>query len=153
MPLTEHNRSPLQVKKILAAGSSGIGSEMYFSQSVSSSPQTFWGWHDRQLTDGTVIWMTPFGQTHVTIPGSALLFPSLCTPTGDVPTLDLADAERRGDRMAMMPLRATTRAQNRSQCINAERARNCRDRQARREVCIGAQDIEYAPTDPDPPPF
>ena len=47
--------------------------------------KTFWGWHDRQLPDGTVIWMMPSGRTLVTTPGSALLFPSLCAPTGDLP--------------------------------------------------------------------
>ena len=34
-----------------------------------------------QLPDGTVIWTLPGGQVHVTAPGSALLFPSLCVPT------------------------------------------------------------------------
>jgi hypothetical protein len=40
--------------------------------------KTFWGWRDRQLPDATVIWTSPSGQTYVTTPGSALLFPSLC---------------------------------------------------------------------------
>ncbi|MGB9302481.1 MAG: HNH endonuclease signature motif containing protein, partial [Mycobacterium sp.] len=44
--------------------------------------KTFWGWRDKQLPDGTVIWDLPGGQTYVTTPGSALLFPALCTPTG-----------------------------------------------------------------------
>ena len=44
--------------------------------------KTFWGWHDQQLPDGTLIWTSPSGQTYVTTPGSALLFPSLCVPTG-----------------------------------------------------------------------
>jgi hypothetical protein len=39
----------------------------------------------RKFPDGTVIWTSPSGQTYVTIPGSALLFPSLCAPTEDLP--------------------------------------------------------------------
>ncbi|WP_214516009.1 hypothetical protein [Mycobacterium tuberculosis] len=41
---------------------------------------TFWGWRAQQLPDGTVIWTLPGDQTYVTTPGSALLFPALCTP-------------------------------------------------------------------------
>ena len=47
--------------------------------------KTFWGWHDYQLPDGTMIWTLPDGQTYVDHPGSALLFPTLCAPTGDAP--------------------------------------------------------------------
>jgi hypothetical protein len=46
--------------------------------------KTFWGWRDQQLPDGTVILDSPSGKTYVTTPGSALLFPSLCAPTGDL---------------------------------------------------------------------
>ncbi len=38
--------------------------------------KTFGGWRDKQLPDGTVIWLLPDGHTYVTMPGSALLFPS-----------------------------------------------------------------------------
>ena len=48
--------------------------------------KTFGGWRDKQLPDGTVIWLLPDGHTYVTTPGSALLFPSLCAPTGDLPS-------------------------------------------------------------------
>lgn len=44
--------------------------------------KTLWGWRDRQLPDGTVIWTLPGARTYVTIPGSAALFPHLCAPTG-----------------------------------------------------------------------
>ncbi|MGE2817140.1 HNH endonuclease signature motif containing protein [Mycobacterium heidelbergense] len=115
--------------------------------------KTFWGWRDQQLRDGTVIWSMPDGHTYVTTPGSALLFPALCAPTGSVPTPDRADLDRRGDRTAMMPLRATTRAQNRAHRVNADRERNYRNRQPRPPVSVGAQEIDYVPTDPDPPPF
>jgi hypothetical protein len=30
---------------------------------------------------GTIIWTTPAGEKYVTLPGSAILFPSLCAPT------------------------------------------------------------------------
>ncbi|ORB59715.1 hypothetical protein BST47_30160, partial [Mycolicibacterium tusciae] len=43
--------------------------------------KTFWGWHDQQLPDGTVIWTCPQRQTYTTYPGSRLLFPTLCRPT------------------------------------------------------------------------
>jgi hypothetical protein len=52
------------------------------------------------------------GHTYLTTPGSALLFPTLCKPTGDVPARAGAGPDRCGDRTAMMPLRTSTRAQN-----------------------------------------
>ena len=66
--------------------------------------KTFWGWQDKQLPDGTVIWDLPGGQTYVTTPGSALLFPALCTPTGALP-LGPPPQDRCTYRQAMMPLR------------------------------------------------
>lgn len=36
-------------------------------------------------SDGTVIWTLPDAHTYVTTPRSALLFPALHAPTGDVP--------------------------------------------------------------------
>ena len=42
--------------------------------------KTFWGWHDQQLPDGTIIWRLPDGHTYVTTPGSALLFPCFVYP-------------------------------------------------------------------------
>ncbi|CKT69924.1 13E12 repeat family protein [Mycobacterium tuberculosis] len=53
---------------------------------------TFCGWRAQQLPDGTVIWTLPGNQTYVTTPGSALLFPALCTPTGDPPAPEPARA-------------------------------------------------------------
>jgi hypothetical protein len=73
--------------------------------------KTFWGWQDRQRPDGTVIWTLPDGQTYVTTPGSAHMFPSLVAPTDPC-----------AGRTAMMPLRKTTRSQNRAARIAAERA-------------------------------
>jgi|SRR5271166_1014011 len=93
--------------------------------------KTFWDWHDEQLPDGTIIWRLPDGHTYVTTPGSALLFPSLCVPTGDLPAVQTpAQAERCGERTAMMPLRTTTRAQNRAHRIATERHHNRQTRLA-----------------------
>jgi hypothetical protein len=55
---------------------------------------------------------------------SAPLFPTLCTPTDDAPVLDRIGTDRCGDRTAMMPLRKTTRAQNRAHRVAVERAHN-----------------------------
>ena len=94
--------------------------------------KTFWGWRDQQLPDGTVIWTLPGNRIYVTTPGSMTLFPALPVPAPPC----------RG-RTAMMPLRRTTRAQNRAHRIAAERNRNRCDRSA------------GPPPDPgdDPPPF
>jgi hypothetical protein len=72
-----------------------------------------------------VILKSPSGQTYVTTPGSALLFPSLCLSTGGVPAPE-ADPpiEYCGDRTAMMPRRRRTRVQDRAHRIAAERRQN-----------------------------
>lgn len=115
--------------------------------------KTFWKWRDQQLPDGTVIWAAPTGHTYVTTPGSALLFPSLCTPTGDLAPPDPEQARHCGDRTVMMPRRRRTRAQNRANYIATERRRNRDHRQARQAAMTGGP----APPDPgpddDPPPF
>ena len=118
--------------------------------------KTFWGWCDRQLPDGTVIWTLPSAQTDVTLPGSALMFPTLCAPTGDLKPVDPKMADRCGDRRLMMPRRNTTRAENRSKYLASERARNRKTRQARREAWEAAYFGARAPSDSEdeePPPF
>ena len=113
--------------------------------------KTFWGWRDQQLPDGTVIWNLPDGHTYVTTPGSALLFPSLCAPTGHLPTPNAANADRSGSKTAMMPLRTRTRSQNRASRINAERSHN---RQTRLAAQAAAEANRTPPSDADePPPF
>ncbi len=107
--------------------------------------KTFWGWRDQQLPDGTLIWTAPSAHTYVTTPGSALLFPALCTPTGKLAPPASADSPC-ADRTAMMPKRRRTRAQNRAARINAERKQNRKARQA-------AQSGPAPPKDSDPPPF
>ena len=107
--------------------------------------KTFWGWHDQQLPDGTVIWRAPSGQTYVTTPGSALLFPTLCRPTatlGPVP-----DEPGMPGRTTNMPSRLRTRAENRARYVAAERRRNAHARQL-------ASSRPAPPSgDDDPPPF
>jgi hypothetical protein len=89
--------------------------------------KTFWtgidGWRDEQWSDGTVVWTAPSGQTYTTRPGSRLLFPSLCLPTGELPTAPMVDRPL-GDRGVMMPKRRRTREQDRAARIDAERAFN-----------------------------
>jgi len=105
--------------------------------------KTFWGWQDRQLADGTVIWKAPTGQVYVTTPGSALLFPALCRPTAPIVGSASVPADRRGDRTAMMPKRRRTRAQDRLSRVLAERRSHRRPRR-----------IKAHPDDgDDPPPF
>ncbi len=87
---------------------------------------TFWtgqtGWRDRQLPDGTVIWTAPSGQTYTTRPGSALLFPTLCTPTAEAPRRPVETKDT--NRGLKMPKRRRTRAQDRASRIQAERKLN-----------------------------
>jgi hypothetical protein len=107
--------------------------------------KTFWGWRDQQLPDGTVIWTSPSGQTYITTPAGAVLFPTLGVPTGALDTG--GDLPRCADRAAMMPRRRRTRAQNRARYIATERQRN---HQARQAASCGP-----APPsgDDEPPPF
>jgi hypothetical protein len=89
--------------------------------------KTFWtgehGWRDRQLPDGTVIWTSPTGHTYITRPGSALLFPALCKPTGRLLLPEFVTVVT-GDRGLMMPKRRRCRAQDRAYRIDAERRLN-----------------------------
>jgi hypothetical protein len=116
--------------------------------------KTFWRWRDKQLPDGTLILTSPSGHTYVTTPGSALLFPSLCRPTGDVPPpkADLP-VDYCGDRTAMMPRRRRTRAQNRAHRIATERRQNRDARVARRAERPNYFGPAPPDTDDDPPPF
>jgi hypothetical protein len=66
---------------------------------------------------------SPTGQIYTTRPGSRLLFPSLCLPTGEVPTAPTVMPSP-GDRGVMMPLRRRTRQEDRARRIDAERALN-----------------------------
>lgn len=116
--------------------------------------KTFWGWHEKQLPDGTLILTSPSGQTYVTTPGSALLFPSLCRGIGAIPATEADVApECCGDRTAMMPRRRRTRAQNRAARIAAERRRNRMARQTEKPSHTGGSELTHAVGDGEPPPF
>ena len=85
-----------------------------------------------------MIWLLPDGRTYVTTPGSALLFPTLCAPTGELPLFDIDGTQPRcGDRTAMMPKRRRTRAQNRARRINSERRHNHAARASRQAQLVG----------------
>ena len=116
--------------------------------------KTFWGWRDQQLPDGTVILTSPAGKTYVTTPGSALLFPSLCVPTGDLRAAQPhSPIDYCGERTAMMPTRRRTRVQDRANRVATERRQN---HQAR-TICRAHRlsDLDPGPPGPgdDPPPF
>ncbi|HET9874817.1 MAG TPA: HNH endonuclease signature motif containing protein, partial [Mycobacterium sp.] len=117
--------------------------------------KTFWGWQDKQLPDGTLIWTAPTGHTYVTTPGSALLFPALCTPTGQLAPPDPERVQPCTDRTAAMPKRRHTRAQNHARYITAERRKNRQARETRKAARQTAGLGPAPPADPndDPPPF
>jgi hypothetical protein len=117
--------------------------------------KTFYGWGEQQLADGTLILTSPSGHTYVTTPGSALLFPSLCRPTGGAPTPPPhPPGGYCAERAAMMPKRARTRAQDRAARIATERRHNRDARTVPRRVC---EAYDFGPRDAvgdgEPPPF
>jgi hypothetical protein len=116
--------------------------------------KTFWGWRDQQLPDGTVILTSSSGQTYVTMPGSALLFPSLCTSTGELaPPKPTPPGSSCADRTAMMPKRRRTRAQNRAHRIATERRQNHKARTTRPTDHRSYLGPAPPDTDDEPPPF
>jgi hypothetical protein len=113
--------------------------------------KTFWGWSEKQLPDGTLILTSPSGQTYVTTPGSALLFPSLCHSVGGFPTPEVEPPpDYCAQRSAMMPKRRRTRAQDRAHRVATERAHNRKARHAQREAAYSGP---APPDDDEPPPF
>jgi hypothetical protein len=112
--------------------------------------KTFWtGWRDQQLPDGTIAWTSPTGQKYTTRPGSRLLFPTLCLPTGELSSAPTQSASTAALRGLMMPTRRSTRAQDRARRIDAERALNAAHladaAQATRVACVTESS--------EPPPF
>jgi hypothetical protein len=86
--------------------------------------KTFWTeWRDEQHRDGTIVWTSPSGQKYLTRPGSRLLFPALCLPTGELSTAPTAHRPA-SHRDLMMPTRRRTREQDRTHRIDTERALN-----------------------------
>ena len=85
---------------------------------------TLWtGWHDEQLPDGTVVWTSPSDRVYRTAPGSALLIPALCLPTG-TPAPIVSRQAVSPHRGAAMPRRTRTRAADRHHRIIGERRRD-----------------------------
>ncbi|MFI5506772.1 HNH endonuclease signature motif containing protein [Mycobacterium sp. NPDC051804] len=82
--------------------------------------KTFCGWSDQQLPDGTIVLTSPTGYIFTTEAHGAAMFPTMATPTGEL-DLPLQAADLGADRLAMMPRRKQTRAQDRQVRINAER--------------------------------
>ncbi len=116
--------------------------------------KTFWGWRDQQLPDATLILTSPAGHTYVTTPGSALLFPSLCAPTGELPVDRTTDSDRCGRRTAMMPKRRSTRAQHRAARVATERRRNRETPRRHESNWAATQSTSHAVLpDGEPPPF
>ncbi|WP_156662491.1 hypothetical protein [Mycobacterium sp. 1274761.0] len=114
--------------------------------------KTFGGWRDQQLADGTVLWTSPSGDTYVTTPASALLFPSLCTPTAAA-TGSPAPAWQSTDRAAIVPKRRRTRAQYRALRVAAERRLNRQDREVERGRRRWEEALAMAHLKDEPPPF
>jgi hypothetical protein len=102
--------------------------------------KTFWigptGWTDHQLSDGTIVWISPTGHRYTRPPGARLPFPHWDThtplPAGTVTPPATTGAPERG---LTMPTRKYSRAQHTAQRRHAERQRNQRA------------------IDEDPPPF
>jgi hypothetical protein len=102
--------------------------------------KTFWigptGWSDQQLSDGTIVWISPTGHRYPRPPGSRLHFPRWDTTTPLPPgTVTPPESTGSPERGLTMPTRKHTRAQQTRQRLHAERQRN---QQA---------------IDDDPPPF
>jgi len=94
-----------------------------------------------------VIWTAPDGQTYTTLPGSRILFPSLCRPTAPVTATAPGTATREPGRSLAMPRRKHTRAENRQRAIEAERRLN--------DECLAERRLndEYLAERNKPPPF
>jgi hypothetical protein len=115
--------------------------------------KTFWGWQEKQLPDGTLILTSPAGRTYVTTPGSALLFPRLCAPTGDIRAAAVLNVEACAERTAMMPKRRRTRTQDRAHRVATERHHNRMTRQTEKPSHTWASELTHAVGDGEPPPF
>ncbi|MDZ7884884.1 MAG: DUF222 domain-containing protein [Mycobacterium sp.] len=109
--------------------------------------KTFGGWTPAAKPDGTIHWSAPTGHTYTKAPGAAILFPhwNIDTPIPRKRAISLindTDRDTTGPRRKAMPVRQRTRAQDRAQRINTERARNQLQRA-----------LELADNNSDPPPF
>ncbi|WNG81212.1 DUF222 domain-containing protein [Mycobacterium sp. ITM-2016-00316] len=109
--------------------------------------KTFGGWEPAAKPDGRIQWSAPTGHSYQKAPGAAILFPhwNIDTPIPRkraISLIDDTDRDTTAPRRKAMPTRQRTRAQDRAQRINTERARNQLERA-----------LERADNDSDPPPF
>jgi hypothetical protein len=87
------------------------------------------------------------------MPGSAMLFPGLCAGAGLPAAVATPDAHC-GDRAAIMPRLARTRAQNHSARIAAERRQNRLARESRRRYWeYSYSGLPDGNDDDEPPPL
>lgn len=85
--------------------------------------KTFWaGWRSRQFADGTLEWTDPGGASHITRPGSQVVFPELCAPTAEI-RIDGTPPPKHTTGLTM-PRRERTRAEDRARRIDDERQSN-----------------------------
>jgi hypothetical protein len=97
---------------------------MSFAESLSPSAQDLLGLVESTAADGTIVWTSPTGHIHTTKPGSALLFPTLCLPTGELQRPEQTPTIASDQRGLVMPKRRRTRAENLAKRIEAERKLN-----------------------------
>lgn len=86
--------------------------------------KTFWGWQEKQDTDGTITWTSPSGWVSVTHPAGAALYPFLAAPTAPVTPPPAGTRREQPAKGVKMPRRQRTRTQQRSATITAERRAN-----------------------------
>jgi hypothetical protein len=104
------------------------------------------GWTDRQLPDGTIVWTAPTGHTYTTQPHGGALFPALAQPTAELPEGIVPEQSPHHD--TMMPTRRQTREQDRHDRITQERReRHNLNRQQQR------QHQAWLAANHKPPPF
>ncbi|MGU3500737.1 DUF222 domain-containing protein [Mycobacterium sp. C31M] len=94
--------------------------------------KTHYGWAPVMEPDGTICWTAPTGHVYRKTPGTSMLFPdrSFDVPVPRKRNITLLDGD---NRVAVLPKRRRTRAQERAHRVTAERARN-RELRARREA-------------------
>ncbi|KRE34507.1 hypothetical protein ASG82_19905 [Mycobacterium sp. Soil538] len=103
------------------------------------------GWRDEQLPDGTIVITAPTGHVYRTEAHGGILFPGLAVPTATVATTTPTEGV---GRTAMMPMRTTTREQDRRERIRQERRRRLElnaEQERQRQAWLAAT---Y-----EPPPF
>lgn len=112
------------------------------------------GWSERQLPDGTIEFTAPSGHTYRNAAHGAVLFPALARPTGEV-NIAAEPTSAAPEKLAKMPRRTRTRAQNRAARIRAERRERAalNAEQRRLDTEERRRHEEWLAANADPPPF